>query len=301
MAPGARRHVALNEAVEGNGRARKARGMNRLTEALGACWRRYRRASILTTLVLAATFAAPSLASANIVSYGGPVATKPHVYAIFWGSNWNNEPAAAERTKLENMYGDISNSGWQGTLTQYWSPEEPVHPEEATAFSFISPTLERSFYTDEHDGAAPTEVDAQKMKAEVRKAVEANKANGWPQQPTPADQFVVFPGPGSTYTSNYIKEYEKKGCAWHTYGYEGLGGPVVFDWIGWGRGKESVGESEGPYWYCHMPYAASHEYAEAVADPLLNGWGHGGAGVEVADLCDREGSVTLAPGIEVTK
>ena len=62
--------------------SRKACGMNRLTEALGACWRRYRRASILTMIVFAATFATPSLASATytVTTRGGPVETEPHVY-----------------------------------------------------------------------------------------------------------------------------------------------------------------------------------------------------------------------------
>ncbi|HET8566935.1 MAG TPA: hypothetical protein VFL77_10730 [Solirubrobacterales bacterium] len=251
--------------------------------------------SIIAAFALALVLALPATAEgASIKTPGGPVGTSPHVYEIFWGGNWNSEPAAALRAKLETMYSSMGNSAWLGVLTQYWEAAEPAKSSEPTSFSYVGSTVAHSSYTDSvHDGAAPSEVDQSKMVAEIRKAIEAN---GWPTPNPPAsDQFVVFPGPGSTYTSTFLQENQS--CAWHTYGFDGTDGQVVYDWIGYGRGAESAGESEGPYWYCHMPYAASHEFAEAATDPLIDAWGHG-AEAEVADLCSFDH--TELAGIEVT-
>ncbi len=269
---------------------RKVRGIGWLDVPLGAGCRRY-GVSLLTMTVLAATLAMPSPALAKVTpkltTDGGPVETEPHVYEIFWGSNWNSEHelAAAERMTLKNMYNyfnegagrEGTGSAWQGILTQYWSPE-----------GFVSNTLTIGTpYTDERE-SAPSGVDTAKMEKEVSEAITANKANGWPQEPKVNDLFVLFTAPGTTYSS--AEEHFDCGNHYHTTSFH-------FAHVSWDR------EESGKIYTCNLTVTASHEYAESVTDPLGNGWKNQSSEEgEIADLCayEKEGR-TLADGIEVAK
>ena len=188
-----------------DGMPHRARGISRFVGALGAGRGRY-HASVLTTIVLAATFAAPSFASAeevydSVTTHGGPVQTEPHVYEIYWGSKWSIEPYAAERTTFEKLYNDFSESAWQGILTQYWSPE-----------GFVSSKLVVGApYPDNSE--PPAEVEATNMEAEVKKAIEAKKGlEGWPKElsdTTVNDQFVLLTPSGT------IDNIDKEACGEH--------------------------------------------------------------------------------------
>jgi hypothetical protein len=227
-------------------------------------------------MVFAALFLIPSLARAAVVtSHGGPVASKPHVYEIFWGSNWNSEPGAAERTRLQTMFGEISNSAWQGILTQYWGPE-----------GFVSSEL--SLGTPYTDGrvAAPSGLDTTKMRTEVSEAIKANEKNGWPQTPTANDQFVLFVPPGTTYAS----EAEHLNCGFHI-----RNGEYAISYVGWDR------EESGTVHTCSRTVAAGHEYAESVSDPHFDAWKDWRFAQpdEIADICGFEERGFLPGGIEV--
>ena len=84
--------------------ARKARGISRLVQVLGAGRGRY-RATVLITAVFVAMFAAPSFASAeevyvSVTTTGVP--SRPNLmFTRSWGSKWSMEPAAAERSTLK--------------------------------------------------------------------------------------------------------------------------------------------------------------------------------------------------------
>src|SRR5262249_4252642 len=123
--------------------------------------------AILITALLVIGLLGPSSASANILTQAGPVQTNPHVYEIFWGSGWNQEPAAAERGRLGTLYNEISGSSWQGILTQYWSPG-----------GFVSPYVTAASYTDSAHGSAPQAVTAAKIATEIS---EVAAVTGWPQ------------------------------------------------------------------------------------------------------------------------
>src|ERR1700761_9610271 len=79
-------------------------------------------ATILIAIGLSLALSAPSLASASMGTRGGPVEAQPHVYAIFWGSDWSGG-GSGRRAEMESLYNQISGSSWAGILTQYWSPQ----------------------------------------------------------------------------------------------------------------------------------------------------------------------------------
>jgi sugar lactone lactonase YvrE len=206
---------------------------------------------------------------------GGPVQENPHVYAVFWGSNWNKEPGASLRAEITNMYSEISGSAWQGILTQYFGP-----------FGNISHTFPTTTYTD--NSVAAPEVDQQTLLINEAKA--AASTNGW--NLTGEDLVAVFPAPGSKYT------FGASGfCAYHGVMNMPSGTNVPFDYLPY-DGDEPFKAGcnrvkELPEYAHNTTYFASHEYVETVTDPFHGAWEEPG-GNELADLCV---GAAPAPGI----
>jgi hypothetical protein len=230
-------------------------------------WRRF--CALLATPCIAFLLAFPALATATVTSHGGPVATSPHVYEIFWGEQWLRAPIRGNRSQLERLYSEISNSAWAGILSQYWGPG-----------GFAGKELQQSSYVDTRVDW-PTNVTTQSMVTEIQEAITANASNGWPQSPTANDQFVVFTPSSATYSLGSVNY-----CGFHSE----FGVSTAWAFVPW---------PHAPFTGCSMTLTAAHEYAETVTDPLLNAWKVWGSGEEVADLCGLEARGFLSGGTEV--
>jgi hypothetical protein len=216
-----------------------------------------------------AILAVPSFASANVVSQGGQVESSPHLYAVYWGNNWNtNSTAASERSRLNGMMEALSGSSWQGILSQYWGPG-----------GFISKTVTHGTpYTDTRV-SAPASINSSKIATEASEAIKANEANGWPKSPTSNDQIIVFTPPGTTYAT----PADHENC-----GYHFPNGSYSVSYVGW---DANFGE-------CAHTVTFGHEYAESASDPFRDGWRFFG-GEEIADLCEFAERGFLSGGYEV--
>jgi sugar lactone lactonase YvrE len=187
--------------------------------------------------------------------HGGPVQHEPHVYAIFWGSGWNSESAAPTRTLISEMYEAISGSAYQGVLTQYFD-----HTGR------ISHTIKFTSYTDTTNVVSP-ELNDGDFRTEVKAIVEEHAlAHGV------NDQFVVLPGPGSTYEPGF-----NSFCAYHSW-YGAL--ETTYTWVP--IFTSNIGCS---YTSSGSLFPLSHEYGESATDPMLNSWYGTGGESEIADLC----------------
>ncbi|HMJ72401.1 MAG TPA: hypothetical protein VK471_03435 [Solirubrobacterales bacterium] len=214
------------------------------------------------------------------------VQDKPHIYPIFWGSNWNKEPGAATRTQVMKMYEGLSGSAYQGILTQYFDATGRINSTVA-----VSPA-----YTDT-SVAAPSNVTFKSVEEEVANAI---KANGWSHDFD--NQFVVLTAPGTTHK---IEGY----CAYHTFRKVDESGKFValsfVPYVGDPPISEhclSIDPEESPA--NATSYTASHEYTETATDPGASiekgAWyGHNGLLHEIADMCQSTG-VKLPNGSFVT-
>ncbi len=181
------------------------------------------------------------------------------------------------------MYNQISNSGWQGILTQYSGPE-------GSAFKFVSSTLVVGHpYID--GGPEPSGVNQTKMAEEVEHAITvANELGyGWPTveeaKTNINDQFVLFTTPAATYEPSVTY------CGAHFYYYHYPSGyGYAYDSVRW---NPSV---------CSLTITGAHEYAEAATDPYYNGWKDWSNTLEpgeIADICGSEERGFLPGGTEV--
>lgn len=120
------------------------------------------------------------------------------------------------------------------------------------------------------------------MVTEIQEAITANASNGWPQNPSANDQFVLLTPSNTTYNLG-----SPTYCGFHSaFGISTAWAFVPFPWE--------------PFSGCSMKIAAAHEYAETVTDPLLNAWKvYGSEEGEIADLCGGEERGFLSGGSEV--
>ncbi|HWI96500.1 MAG TPA: hypothetical protein VNS60_10590 [Solirubrobacterales bacterium] len=210
------------------------------------------------------------------------VQDNPHIYPIFWGSNWNKEPGIAVRAQLMKTYEGLSGSAYQGILTQYFDATGRISPTVAVSPAYTDTTI-----------AAPQEVTSKSIEEEVGRAI---KANGWSHAFD--NQFAVHTAPGSTYL---LEGY----CAFHSFRkvdesetfvalsfvpYQG--DPPLKEHCLSHDPKENVTNS--------TTFSATHEYAETATDPGASvkkgAWyTHDGLLYEVADMCEIMG-VTLPNG-----
>jgi hypothetical protein len=208
---------------------------------------------------------------------GGGVEHSPHIYAIFWGSNWNAAPGTEAKTMVLKLFEGLSNTAYQGILTQYFD-----------STGRVGKTVAVTSYTDT-SVTAPSTVNDAKIQAEVTKAIETNS---WTAEIN--NQFVVLTAPSSTYATGFGKSL----CGYHGLTKEGVVG-AVYAFVPY-QGDEpfklqctETGDFEKSPIF-ETSTVASHEYAEMATDPDLNTW-HTPT-EEVADICRGENNLELPDG-----
>jgi hypothetical protein len=224
---------------------------------------RYWVAALLIATIVGLSASGSAAAAAQLRYYGGEVANNPTVYLTFWGKNWNQYSGA--RTEIREMFAHLSGSGWQGILTQYYDTSGP-----------ISSNVGFSSWTDESI-AAPNSVNNEHVQDEIQYAL---AQRGWPGAGVD-NIYMVLPAPGSKYA--YVE-----GCGVHHWSSR-LNAPYAI--VGWPEAGPMEGcadhdPSGQKRSFVGASMSASHEYSEAVTDPLgaSTGWSTA-SGIEIADLC----------------
>jgi hypothetical protein len=208
---------------------------------------------------------------------GGHVEHSPHVYAIFWGSKWNSAPGTEAKATVLKLFEGLSNSAYQGMLTQYFD-----------ATGRIGKTVATTAYVDTAV-TAPTKVTDAKVQAEIAKAIETN---GWGSEIN--NQFIVFPAPGSTYETGF----DTKFCGYHARTTEGVTG-AAYGFVAYPSDEpfstECLIEDAEKSPIHKVSKTASHEYAEIATNPEGNMW-RSENGAEIADICVGEPDFELPGG-----
>jgi DNA-binding beta-propeller fold protein YncE len=211
----------------------------------------------------------------------GHVQHSPKVNVIFWGSNFNSTEKGVEvKTMLQNLFKGLSGSAYQGILTQYFD-----------STGRISSTVTTASYVDEKV-KAPEKVTILKLEEEISSAVSLNK---WPIE-TSAQYFLVT-APGSTYEP-------LSGCAFHgvTKASTNVTGGIVYAFVPYQGDPpystngciETGNPSKNPVFKTSK--SASHEYAEAATDPLIDGSWTAASGREISDICQALADFELSSG-----
>lgn len=208
-----------------------------------------------------------STRSSNLYYHGGVggigVETAPHVYVVFWGSQWSNDPSS-EADILQRFLNGVGGSSWLRSVTQYCQGV-------ATGTYFCngqgtaaSAGIVVSFWSD-NGSAAPSQPAQADLAAEAVKA--ANHFGNTTASNNLSAQYVI-----ATAHNNNSSGFGTQYCAYHSstssaYGniaYTNL--PYITDGgASCGANYNGLGPTAG------ITIVEGHELAETITDQFPNG------------------------------
>jgi hypothetical protein len=233
----------------------------------------------------------------------GIVMHEPQVYFIYWGHEFETEPAV-EGFRLEFWLTDtfVAAEAQYGTNATYMGLIDQYHDNSSPGKVTLAGTWHDKSVT------APTHVTEATFIGEINKAITTNH---WPEGKN--DLFMVFMPKAATWESSF----GDNGCAIHGVLNEATsegatnGNEASYAWVPYagsatfkGQCLEDLPEKhtsaeEHVDAFRETDASATHEFAEAVTDPGY----YGGIkaytnleGYEIADICqDNGGAVKLGP------
>ena len=224
--------------------------------------------------------------SKNLYYHGGAggigVETKPVIYLVLWGSQWNGNDPSGEATVLANFFNGVGGSPWLNSVTQYCQGVPSGTYFCTTALGGTpagNPTQIFAGTWYDNTSAAPSRPSQSQLAAE---AVRAAGALGNTTSASNATvQYVIATAHGNN-ASGFGTQY----CAWHsstssTYGtiaYTNL--PYITDaGASCGANFNGLGPNAG------ITIVEGHEMGETITDQFPStGW-LDGSGAENGDKC----------------
>lgn len=239
----------------------------------------------------------PTKASSQLTYHGGAISTTPHVFIVYWGSQWGNVTASTPYLTLSNdsasvapyqqqflagLYGPVDK--WSTSTTQYCQGVPSGTTNCGSAGAHVGhPTATPLLGAWADNGAAaPSQPTQSQLAQEAVKAANQAGILGYSFNPL-TDQVIV-----STFSHNNSSGFGTQYCAWHSATSYGNGSlaytnmPYLPD-AGSSCGAGFVNGSAGPL--DGVSIVGGHEYAETITDMYPNGGWLDGSGKENGDKC----------------
>ena len=218
------------------------------------------------------------------VSDGGAgtigVETRPKVYLVFWGSQWNNNDPSGEATLLENFLTGVGGSSWFNSVTQYCQGvPSGTYFCNGAGQAAGNPTGVLIAYWYDNAGPAPSRPRQSQFASEAARAAQ-HFGNTSVSSNTSA-QYVIATAHG--YNSNgFGTQY----CAYHSATSSSAGDlaytnlPYITDaGASCGANFNGLGSRAG------ITIVEGHEMAETATDQFPNGGWLDSGGSENGDKC----------------
>jgi hypothetical protein len=208
-------------------------------------------------------------ATSPLTYHGGPVATAPKIYVVFWGSAWNSgtgDPSGVG-ARLKAFYGLIGGSKWLNSVTQYTQSGGAHVGNAAGSFG--------GSYVD-------TSSTPPKRPTQSQMAAEASKAAAYFGNYTSSAAYVVAM-PHGIKPSGFGTQY----CAYHS-STNASGGTIAWTNLpympdaGYSCGAGSV---NNPGTLDGVTIVGGHEQGETETDPFPNSGWLDSSGAENGDKC----------------
>jgi hypothetical protein len=207
-------------------------------------------------------------ATSPLTYHGGPVATAPKIYVVFWGSAWNSsgDPSGVG-ARLKAFYGVIGGSRWLNSVTQYTQSGGAHVGNAAGSFG--------GSYVD-------TTSTPPKRPTQSQMAAEASKAAAHFGNYTASAAYIVAM-PHGIKPSGFGTQY----CAYHS-STNTSGGTIAWTNLpympdaGYSCGAGSV---NSPGTLDGVTIVGGHEQGETETDPFPNSGWLDSSGAENGDKC----------------
>jgi len=205
--------------------------------------------------------AAPPVAP-RLTYRGGPLLTAVEVFAVFWGSAWQQQPQAGLVSRLNQFFDSVLTSPLIDQLSEYNVPGHSIqHGRRTATVTVTSPALRRH----------ATDNTIRHM---LQQEILSNPA--FPK-PSPDTLYFVYLPPGVSLTSQGGKSCMTF-CGYH----DAINGQVFYAAMPYPGCSGCLG---GLPDFDALTLTSSHELCEAITDPVPGmGWydDHNG---EVGDIC----------------
>jgi serine protease len=226
----------------------------------------------------------PASTANDLTYHGGTggigVETKPKVYLVLWGSQWNNNDPSAEFSTLQNFYDGVGGSSWLNSVTQYCQgvPTGTVSCGGTGTHAGNQTGILIGIWSDA-SSAAPSRPRQSQLAAEaVRAAQHFGNTNAGANASV---QYVIATAKGNS-ASGFGSQY----CAWHSSTSSSVGNvaytnlPYMTDaGASCGANFNGLGPKAG------ITIVGGHEMAETITDQFPNtGW-IDSSGEENGDKC----------------
>lgn len=222
----------------------------------------------------------------NLSYHGGTsgvgVQTKPKIYLVLWGSQWNGNDPSGEAAILERFYSGVGGSSWVDTVTQYCQgvASGTVFCKGAgSAADAGNPTGVYVTVWADNAGVAPSKPRQSQIAAE---AVRAAQHFGNAATANLNAQYVI-----ATSTGHSSSGFKSSYCAYHSWTSNASTGSVSYTNLPYitdagancGANFNGLGADAG------ITIVSGHEMAESITDPFPNGGWLDSGGQEIGDKC----------------
>jgi hypothetical protein len=208
------------------------------------------------------------------------VETKPKVYLVFWGSQWNNNDPSGEASLLQSFLGKVGGSAWNNIVTQYCEgvPSGTFFCNGAgTAAGNPSGVLAGYWY--DNAKAAPSRPKQSQIASEGVAA--AAHFGNTSTLVNASVQYVV-----ATATGDSESGFGTRWCAYHSSTTSSYG-DVAYTYLPYitdagascGANFNGLGPDAG------ITIVEGHEFAETETDQFPSGGWLDSGGSEIGDKC----------------
>jgi hypothetical protein len=203
---------------------------------------------------------------------GGPVVRCPVVYNSFWGPAWGDATHQALANQINQFTQDLLASNFMNTLTQYgeWGGAGSGAFVRASFLPGVPSTLTVQSYEQIIQSCINAGV--------LPQAVDLNNTISVPMVMIYLDEHTVINGGG------------------RQLNIPGAGDLAYHDSFGTANGNPCVYAFMAFLPLNELTWVASHEFAEAVSDPLYNAWTPDHAGHEIGDYCEGSNATITVSG-----
>ena len=208
------------------------------------------------------------------------VETRPKIYLVFWGSQWNNNDPSGEAAILESFYSAAGASSWLNTVTQYC---QGVGSGTIFCNGAGTPAGNQSGmlagYWYDNGSSAPAHPKQSQLAGEAVRA--AAHFGNTTASSNASVQYVI-----ATARGNSSPGFGTQFCAWHSSTSSSAGDvaytnlPYITDaGASCGANFNGLGPNAG------ITIVGGHEFAETITDQFPSTAWLDGSGQEIGDKC----------------
>ena len=206
--------------------------------------------------------AAPAAVPPQLTYRGGPLLTAVKVFTVFWGSAWSHAPQSAVIGEINGFFDYLVTSPLVDQLSEYSVPQYPIgHGSRIGTATVTTPKL----------GRVATDGAVQHM---IRQEITTNPA--FPKPDANTLYFVYLP-PGVVSVQGGSRSCQAY-CGYHN----SINGQVAYAVMPY---PGCTGCTGGMAPLDALTSTSSHEFCEAITDPVPGqGWYDDNNG-EIGDIC----------------